>query len=184
MELANAVGVAPATATATRGPAFVESVLALAAVAALFPLFLRLAADDYGRDRRFADAAIIVGGLPDAVVPGLCTSYGAFAEPTVRDRLCRRSELRTSRAPPDAIPAPVAEAYAETARSFQHPLADAEPRRAELRLQQREGLGDLLALDSAIESIDAEIEPYVERYALGAREGTGPLPVACAFEIV
>ena len=184
MELANAVGVAPATATATRGPAFVESVLALAAVAALFPLFLRLAADDYGRDRRFADAAIIVGGLPDAVVPGLCTSYGAFAEPTVRDRLCRRSELRTSRAPPDAMPAPVAEAYAQAARSFRHPLAVAETRRAELRLQQREGLGDLLALGNAIEAIDADLRPYRARFMLGTGEGTGPQPLACAFELV
>jgi len=184
VELANAVGVAPATASATRGPAFVESVLAVIAVAALLPSFLRLAADDHGRDRRFADAAITVGGLPDAVLPSLCASYGAFAEPTVRDRLCRRSELRTSRAPPDAIPAPVAEAYAQAARAFRRPLAVAEARRAELRLQQREGLGDLLGLGNAIAAIDADLRPYRDRYMLGAGEGAAPLPLACAFELV
>src|SRR5262249_46499263 len=59
-----------------------------------------------------------------------------------------------------------------------------ERRRTDLRLQQREGLGDLLALDGAIESIDAEIEPYVERYMLNSRETGQPLPVACAFEMV
>src|SRR5207244_12177305 len=73
---------------------------------------------------------------------------------------------------------------AQAGRAFQRPLADAERRRAELRLQQREGLGDLLALGNAIESIDAEIQPYIERYSLGSADAAAPLSLVCAFDMV
>lgn len=173
-----------AATSASRWPSLVESLLAIAAIVALLPLFERLAGNVVGRDGRFAGAAIAIGGLPARVLPGLCASHGGLAEPLVRDRLCRRSDASSATATAAAIPLPVVNTYNEIGRVFQRPLAEAERRRSELRLQQREGLGDLLALDGAIESIDAEIEPYVERYALGGREGGQPLPVACAFEMV
>jgi cell division protein FtsW (lipid II flippase) len=169
---------------ATVWPSLIESLLAIVAIVVLFPSFERLATTDVGRDGRFAGAAIAIGGLPARVLPGLCASHGALAEPLVRNRLCRRSEVSSAAAPPAGIPLPVVNAYAEIGRAFQRPLTEAERRRSDLRLQQREGLGDLLALDGAIEAIDAEIEPYVERYALGSRDGGQPLPVACAFEMV
>ena len=186
MAIANAADgpIGPATRSASRWPSFVESLLAIAAIAALLPSFERLTGNDLGRDGRFAATAISIGGLPTRVLPGLCTSYGAAAEPLVRDRLCRRSSVSPPPAAPGALPQSLINTYAEIGRAFQRPLADAERRRADLRLQQREGLGDLLALDGAIESIDAEIEPYVARYALGSRETGQPLPVACAFEMV
>jgi cell division protein FtsW (lipid II flippase) len=179
--IATAVGVPIDPATATKWPSRIESVLAVAAIVALFPLFERLAANDIGRDRRFADAAVAIAGLPDPVLPAMCASYGARAEPVVRDRLCRRSELRPGTASVEAIPLALIDAFAQTGRAFHRPLADAERRRAELRLQQREGLGDLLALGNAIESIDSEIQPYIERYSLGDADAAVPLPLACAF---
>jgi cell division protein FtsW (lipid II flippase) len=176
-----AVDFRPDTTAGINWPSLFESLLALAAIAVLFPQFDRLAADDAGRDGRFADAAISVGGLPDRVLPALCASHGALAEPMVRDRLCRRSELRSEAAPPSAVPLSLVDAYGQTVRAFRRPLAEAERRRGELRLQQREGLGDLLALGNAIESIDAEIAPYAERYSLAGGDEAAPLPLACAF---
>jgi hypothetical protein len=67
---------------------------------------------------------------------------------------------------------------------FLAPLRDTQARLAELRLQQREGLGDLLDLSNAIEAVDGELQPFVKRYALDGPDGTGPLPLGCAFEIV
>ena len=173
-----------AAAKAFPWPSLIESLLAIAAIVVLLPSFERLATNDLGRDGRFAGAAIAIGTLPARVLPGLCASYGAAAEPIVRERLCRRTGVSSAGAVPSSLPQTLVNTYAEIGRVFQRPLNDAERRRNELRLQQREGLGDLLALDGAIESIDSEIEPYVERYALGARETGQPLPVACAFEKV
>src|SRR5438552_15772479 len=179
-----AIRPAATRASASRWPSMIESLLAIAAIAVLLPSFGRLTANDVGRDGRFAGAAIAIGGLPPRVVPGLCASHGALAEPLVRDRLCRRIDVLSAGTPPGAIPQSVVNTYVEIGRAFQRPLTEAERRRSDLRLQQREGLGDLLALDGAIESIDAEIQPYVERFALGGRDGGQPLQVACAFEMV
>ena len=172
-----------ATEAATKWPSLIESLLAVAAIVALLPLFERLAANDTGRDRRFADAAVAIVDLPDAVLPEMCASHGARAEPLVRDRLCRRSELRSGAADAQTMPLALIDAFTQAGRAFQRPLTDAERHRAELRLQQREGLGDLLALGNAIESIDAEIQPYIERYSLGGADVVAPLPLACAFDI-
>jgi len=177
-------GLGSAGLTATRWPSLIESLLAVAAIAALFPLFGLLAANDTGRDRRFADAAVAIGGLPERVLPAVCASEGARAEPLVRDRLCLRSELRMTGAPAEGMPSPLIDAFAQTGRAFLRPLADAEKRRAELRLQQREGLGDVLALGNAVEAIDAEIRPYIERYALRGPDVAAPFPLACAFAMV
>ena len=174
----------PATWAAAKWPSLIETLLAIGAIAILLPSFDRLATSDAGRDQRFADAAISVGGLPEPVLPRLCANLGALAEPMVRDRLCRRSDLRSEPSRIDIMPAVLIDAFAETLRAFQRPLADAEQRRNELRLQQREGLGDLLALGNLIQAIDTEIQPYIERYSLLGRNDAAPLPVACAFDMV
>jgi FtsW/RodA/SpoVE-like cell cycle protein len=171
------------TSGAPRWASPIETMLALVAIAVLALQFERLDANDSGRDRRFADTAVAVGGLPERVLPAVCASYAALAEPLVRERLCRGSD-RGQRARVDAMPSVLVDAFAQASRAFHRPVADAERRRAELRLQQREGLGDLLALDAAIESIEAELQPYVERYSLIGRDGAAPLPLACAFDSV
>jgi cell division protein FtsW (lipid II flippase) len=171
-----------ATWAAAKWPSLIETLFAIAAIAILLPFFDRLATSDAGRDQRFADTAISIAGLPQRVLPGLCASHGTLAEPMVRDRLCRRGALRSDASRIDAMPIALVDAFAEVSRAFQRPLADAETQRNDLRLQQREGLGDLLALGNAIEAIDSEIQPYIERYSLLGRNDAGPLPLACAFD--
>src|SRR5258708_7035366 len=116
MALAGTLGLhlGPVGLTATRWPSLIESVLSAAAIAALFPLFGLLAANDTGRARRFADAAVAIGGLADRVLPAVCASEGARAEPLVRDRLCPRLELRPMATHGDGMPVPLVAAYAQT----------------------------------------------------------------------
>jgi cell division protein FtsW (lipid II flippase) len=165
-------------------PLWVETGLVAAAIGAVLPWFDHVAADDIGRDRRFADAIIAVRDLPDPVLPSLCASHGARAEPLVRERLCRSIDLES--APGDILrmPAALGDARGRTRSAFLAPLNQAQVRLSELRLQQREGLGDLLALDNAIEAAEREVQPFVKRYELDGPDGMGPLPLACAFENV
>lgn len=184
MAIADTAGVGSVTEASAKWPSLIESALTIVAIVALVPSFEHLAANDTGRDGRFNDVAIAIGGLPDRVLPKLCASYGALAEPLVRARLCRRSDLRPGVAPMASLPLAVVDALAQAERAFQRPLAEAEKRRADLRMQQREGLGDLLALDNAIESVDTEIQPYVDRYALDRRGAGLPLPLGCGLDMV
>jgi len=77
-------------------PDVVEVALVIAAVAILFPWFERVATEDAGRDRRFAEGAVTVRGLPAPALPSLCSAYGGFAEPLARERLCRHSHFAAS----------------------------------------------------------------------------------------
>src|SRR5206468_8477275 len=88
-------------------PRWVEAGLVVAAIGALLPWFDRVAVDELGRDRRFADAAIAVGGLPDPVLPSLCPAYGDVAEPIVRERLCRAIDGRSPVGGGDRLPLPL-----------------------------------------------------------------------------
>ena len=165
-------------------PLLVEAVLVVGIVAALRPWFDSFAADDAGREGRFAESIIAVQGLPNPVLPSLCASHGGMAESFVRERLCRRIDGVTTGADVDRIPLPLADARTRARNAFLAPLRNTRARLAELRLQQREGLGDLLELSNAIEAMDAELQPFVTRYALDGPDGTGPMPLSCAFELV
>jgi len=162
-------------------PDVVEVALVIAAVAILFPWFERVATEDAGRDRRFAEGAITVRGLPAPALPSLCSAYGGFAEPFVRERLCRHSHFAAS-ADLTKLPATLADTRRRVRTAFLAPLKETETRLADLRLQQREGLGDLLVLSNAIEATEAELQPFVTRYVLDGPDGTGPTPLECAFE--
>jgi cell division protein FtsW (lipid II flippase) len=166
-------------------PLLLEVVLTAAVVALLLPLFAPLAAQDTGRDGRFAAPTTVVRGLPDAVLPELCAAYGARAEDFVRERLCGRGTIASDAgARTDRIPALLTRAHARATRAFVAPLEDAEARIAELRRQQREGAGDLLELDHGIDAVRSEFAPYVRRYALTPGTTDGPRPLACALEAV
>jgi cell division protein FtsW (lipid II flippase) len=169
--------------TAVAWPLWVEAGLVAAAIGTLLPWFDRVATDDVGRDRRFADAVIAIHGLPDPVLPSLCATHGARAEPLVRERLCRSIDNESTAADAGRMPAALVDARARTRRAFLAPLNQAQARLSELRLQQREGLGDLLALDNAIDAAEREVQPFITRYELTGPDG-GPLPLACAFDIV
>jgi cell division protein FtsW (lipid II flippase) len=169
--------------TSVAWPRWVEAALVAAAIGALLPFFDRFAADDLGRDRRFADAAIAVQGLPDPLLPTLCVSYAGAAEPVIRERLCHGNDFHAA-ASIDRMPATLAQAHTRTRNAFLVPQKEAQTRLAELRLQQREGLGDLLALGNAVDDAESEIEPFIKRYRLDGPDGVGPEPLACAFDIV
>lgn len=185
-----ALGTTPLAGTFSRAriawPLLIETALVLVAIAILLPLFARVATLDAGRDRRFADAAIAVRGFPEAILPGLCSNLGSLAEDVVRDRLCASGALFAAVAPahPERMPAAIVDANARTREAFVAPLRESQMRLAELRLRQREGVGDLLALGNAVESIEAEVAPYVERYRIEGRDAAGPTPLACAYQAI
>ena len=178
---------APATPLLRRGtgawPLWVEVGLVAAAIGALLPWFDRVTADDVGRDRRFADTSLAVGGLPNPVLPSLCASHGGLAEPLVRERLCRAVDDASATVDWERMPLPLVDAIGRTRSAFLAPLNDAQARLSGLRLQQREGLGDLLSLGNAIEAAERELEPFVRRYELDGPDGAGPRPLACAYEL-
>ncbi len=164
-------------------PLVAETALVVIAVAILLPWFDRVAADDAGRDRRFAEAIVTLRGLPIPVLPSLCASYGGLVEPLLRERLCRRSEWGAA-ADMSRMPAALTDARLRARTAFLAPLNETQARLSELRLQQREGLGDLLVLSNAIEATEAELQPFVNRYILDGPEGAGPTPLECAYEKV
>lgn len=182
--LATGTRLAIASAGWAAWPLIVEAVLVAVAIGALLPWFDRIATDDAGRDRRFEDASIAVRGLPDPVLPSLCAAYGSLAEAAVRERLCPRGSVGSGAADLDRMPAALADARVRIRDAFLAPLRDAQTRLADLRLQQREGLGDLLALSNAVEATSAELQPFVDRYMLDGPEGAGPMPLYCAFDEV
>lgn len=184
LSIAREPGVSLSRGTLTVWPLFAEAALVIVAIGALLPWFDRVAADDAGRDRRFAEGIVAVRGLPSPVLPLLCASHGALAEPLVRERLCRRADFESAASDLDRMPLPLADARARTRDAFLAPLRDTQARLSELRLQQREGLGDLLVLGNAIEAVEGELQPFIKRYGLDGPDGAGPLPVSCAFEIV
>jgi hypothetical protein len=163
-------------------PFLAEGVLLIVAIGALLPRFALLAAQDTGREGRFAEAIIAVRGLPDAVLPKLCASVGAYAEDVVRDRLCRQTDASPPRDGIDHIPPALTSAGIQARQAFLAPLQDAQSRLADLRQQLREGQDDMLVVGDAIESIEAEIQPFIKRYWIDTANGEGPLPLSCAYE--
>ena len=165
-------------------PLVAETALVVVAVALLLPWFDRVAADDAGRDRRFAEAIVTVRGLPNPVLPvALRVLRRAGRAARARAALPPQSNSRPPRTSPGCPPrSPMPARRVRTA--FLAPLNETQARLADLRLQQREGLGDLLVLSNAIEATEAELQPFVNRYVLDGPEGTGPAPLECAFEKV
>jgi cell division protein FtsW (lipid II flippase) len=160
-------------------PLLLEATLVATAIGLLLPAFLPLAAQDTGRDGRFAAPVTVVRGLPDPVLPELCARHGASAETVVRERLCAGARAASAERI-DRLPSVLARAMTHATAAFRAPLDAAQQRVTDLRQQQRAGDGDLLALDQAIDAARAEIEPYMRRYALDAQTSEAPLPLACA----
>src|SRR5207249_3990894 len=79
-----------------------------------------------------------------------------------------------------ALPPALGDALTRTMRAFLAPVEGAQARLAELKLRQREGIGDLRDLSDAIAATEAEVEPFVERFQLVQGEMSGPAPLACA----
>jgi len=168
----------------TRLGSLVETLLAVALIALLLPAFQRLDENASGRDRRFDAPGFQVTGLPGPVLPALCAGTGGLAEPAVRDRLCTGVRVTATPLPLDALPPVLSDAKARADQAFLAPLHEVETRVGALRLQQREGVGELRHLSDRIAAIEAETEPYVERFELAPAKGRGPEPLACALQSV
>jgi cell division protein FtsW (lipid II flippase) len=172
-------------------PAWVELALVVAAVAALLPLFAQVAGSDAGRDRRFAEPMFRIEGLPEPLLPEVCGSEDArHADGALRDRLCSggwplwrpTSQVRASPplpATPGGSSIAIARAAAQAREAFIRPLRAAEARLATLR---RESEGDVRGDADAIAAIEAEVQPYVERFELAeSGAAAGPRPLNCAL---
>jgi hypothetical protein len=78
------------------------------------------------------------------------------------------------------LPALLTQAVSRSAHAFLAPVREAEARVNELKRQQREGVAELRNTTDAIEAIEAEVEPFIERFQLADAEAVGPLPLRCA----
>jgi cell division protein FtsW (lipid II flippase) len=164
-------------------PSLMESLLAIAAIATLLPVFARLGDVGAGRDQRFVEAGFKVQGLPEPTLPAVCAVHAALSEPVVRARLC--STRSTAAAQPVLrMPLVLSDALSRTRHAFLEPVRKAEARIDELKLQQREGLGEVRGLSDAIASIEAQTRPFVERFRVTQGDEPGPAPVNCAGRLV
>ncbi len=172
---------------AGRAPAWVELALVLAAVAALVPAFERVAELADGREHRFADTGWRVTGMPEPTLPAICTRHAAQAEGLVRERLCAAFSAAPSAAtaaPETRLPAVLEHASLRAGRALLAPLHEAEARLNGLRLQQREGGGDVRDIASGIAAIEADMQPYIDRFQLTASDAAGPPALGCAVRWV
>lgn len=161
-----------------------EALFTLLAVALLLPRFFILAANIEGRDGRFALEPIEVAALPTPVLPDVCKTHAALAEPFVAERLCRRGVRVAEPTSVERIPSALLAASAHVKAAFGAPIARAEARISELEAQRRDGASDVLQSGDAIDGVHAVIRPFVQRYAIDAQHASMPLPLACAYETV
>ena len=160
-------------------PSWLEGLAVVGAIALLLPAFAQVAEFGAGRDRRFAETGFRIEGLAASVLPLVCREQAGLAEAAVRERLCPGAGPVPA-ASGSRIPPPLADALARSARAFLAPLNEAAAPLEVLRQRQREGSGDLRALADATAAIEADLQPFVERFQLGNAAASGPLPLACA----
>ena len=178
---------------AAAGPGLLEWALALAALAALWPSFIRLAEMPAGRDRRYAAAPVtIAAALPVPTLPAACRAFASQAQTLLQTRLCSSGNGATASGELDAAQAAVLrELDASTAQAgavLVLPLQQAQARLDRLRVDEAEpeaGAGnDVRAEANAVAAIEAELQPYIERFQLRgavlAGDGAGPPALFCA----
>ena len=164
-------------------PAWAELALVLAAIAALVPAFDRVAELADGREHRFAETGLQVTGLPEPSLPAMCTHHALQAEALLRDRLCGGFSAAPSAAvaaPETRLPAVLERATSRAGQALLAPLHEAEVRLNGLRLQQREGAGDVRDIAFGIAAIAADLQPYIDRFQLTAQDSAGLPELGCA----
>ncbi|MEP7058961.1 MAG: hypothetical protein ABI809_14445, partial [Caldimonas sp.] len=166
---------------ARRMPSLLELAFVLAAIAVLLPQFDRVAAIGAGRDHRFADDGLRVEGLPEPTLPAVCAAYGAAAEERVRAPLCGSISIDAGSRAIAGLPDSLSRAAVHAARAFVAPLREAEARVAALQARRRDGADGVRDSADAAAAIEAEVQPYVERYQLTDGDDSGPRPLACAM---
>jgi cell division protein FtsW (lipid II flippase) len=159
-----------------------ELLAVLAAIAAWLPSFDRAASFGEGRDGRYADAGFRVAGLPEPVLPALCSNVASLADPPVRESLCRSVASAQPTASWQALSDTLAHAASRATHAFNAPVVNARLRLDALRLQQREGLGEWRDVTGAMAAIEADILPYIERFRADPAGAAAPQPLACALQ--
>ena len=161
-------------------PQVIEFIAVAAAIAALLPLFDRVAHIGPGRDQRFLDRGIAVAALPDAPIAELCEAYADLAETPVREAVCgarggvsRAKSLAT-------LPTALSATIERTVEAFATPMRDAAARIDVLQGQAQKGDPEAGDNADAVVAIEAEIAPFVDRYQLSGGAGAGPAPLRCA----
>src|SRR4051812_34514716 len=99
-------------------PMLVEASLVVGAIAILFPWFGALAMQETGRDGRFANSGLTVGSLPNPILPKLCASFAADADPLLRDTLCRGVTPTRIAEPVDRLPRALVDAKTQAKRAI------------------------------------------------------------------
>jgi cell division protein FtsW (lipid II flippase) len=159
-----------------------ECLAVLAAIVAWLPAFDDVTAFGEGRDGRYADAGFRVDGLPEPVLPAMCRGAASFADPSVRDSLCQSAPVAETPTSRQLFSRTLAQAASGAARAFNAPLIDARLQLEALRLQQREGLGDLRDVAGAMAAIESDLRPYIERFRLDPAGERAPQPMVCALQ--
>ena len=165
---------------AARVPALAELVATVAVIVVLLPFFDDAAGLGAGREARFLDRSGVVAGLPDAALPDACRAAGAHADAVVQNAFCSARELAPGTPPLVALPPALAARIARTGQAFATPLRDFEARRDVLSRSAADGVDAVRDSGDAIAALEADLEPFVERYRLDRSGAAGPAPLRCA----
>jgi cell division protein FtsW (lipid II flippase) len=180
-------------------PALLEALIVVAAIALLLPGFAKIAEIGAGRDGRFhADAGLALAELPAPVLPELCASHGAAADAWLVEALCGTAAPAPARfeASPGALPGVLVQRSAAVVQGFLRPVQRAELQLARWRLEQEraeerpdeqanrrgaEPVPDASGAADAIAAVEADIQPFIERFQLSPSAAAGPAPLRCAM---
>ncbi len=161
-------------------PSLLEALAIVGAMLLLLPAFAQVADFGAGRDRRFTEAGFRIEGLPAPLLPALCRDPAtAAAEAAIRDRLCPSISPVAARNEGARVPPAIAGALGHAGQAFLAPLNRGNERLAALRQQQREG-AEVRAIADATAAIEADLQPFIERFQLAGADAAGPRPLGCA----
>ena len=161
-------------------PTLLEALVVVAVIVWLWPAFQRVGEFGAGRDRRFAEPGFRIDGLADPILARVCADpASALADGLLRNRLC--SGLKAETAPvARGVPASISNSLARSSQSVVAPLEATRARLEVLAREQREGEGGVRGTADAAAAIEADLQPFVERFQLDRAGIVGPQPLACA----
>ncbi|HEX2540057.1 MAG TPA: hypothetical protein VHM00_03130, partial [Caldimonas sp.] len=162
-------------------PALLEGLAVLAAIVLLLPLFAQVGELGAGRDDRFrAEPGFALAELPGPVLPELCPVHAGPADAAVREALCADVGERAATLPAPLSASLVVQRLERIAHAFALPVQHAELRLQRLRVQaEQPGEGEPAVAD-AIAAVEADIEPYLQRFRMTRSGILAPAPLRCA----
>ncbi|HEX4234835.1 MAG TPA: hypothetical protein VH041_11050 [Caldimonas sp.] len=170
----------PGTGLGRSLPSLVEFALVAAAILWLWPLFVRVATLDPGRDQRFLDRGIAVAGLPAPVLEQTCDAVAPLAAADLATALCGSRAAAASSHPLASLPGPLAIAIGRATQAFVRPLQAADERARTFGNEAENGSAALREDADAVAAIESDLAPFIERFQLTQGASVGPLPLRCA----